>query len=547
MGCNLSYKIFHDHSFTVANVNGDSHNKGYLCSKGRFGYRYMLDSGRLLKPMIKKRGRHVEASWDEAFDSAAGRIRSIVEAYGAGSVAVFASPRMTNEELYMLQKFARAGIGTNNIGSFTNLTNDIEQDCLDDMFGVTVSTTTMDELGKADVIVVMNADLSEENLIAELKIKAAQKNGAKIVTINSSELPLNKIADLWVDTKRGTNTALIQGASKFVIDKGIEDKAYVRARTEGYTAFRDSVSPFGVDAVVEMTGVDEAKVKDLYDLVTKPDAKVVFLYSIDSLWEKSWNDVQAIGNLMMVTGRIGKAGNGIIILRDFANSQGLVDMGVDPKYLPGLVHAGETTRIDGIGKKWNKDLKEVFKPTDLTSALENDKIKALLIFGENPLQDVSNFKFTGGAEFVLVVDHFMTETAQEADVVLPASMPVETSGSYTACDRRVQRFTKVFEPENGMENWQIIGELAKKLGADLGFSSVDQIVKEIGEVVPAYADLTPGGFWGEGLLTDKFATAFGKGCFAAFEVDLNPRNAEKTPYLYSEYYYNTKIKSKVRP
>jgi formate dehydrogenase major subunit len=547
MGCNMSYKIFYDQCFTVENVNGGSHNKGYLCSMGRFGYRYMLDSGRLLKPMIKKKGRHIEASWDEALNNAVDKIKSVLETYGPNSVAVFASPRMTNEELYALQKFARIGLKTNNIGSFSNLMNNVEQDCLDDMLGLTVSTTTMDDLKKADVILVMNANLSEGNLLADLKIKSAQKRGSRIITINASETPLNKFADLWIDPKRGTNTALIQGICKSIVDKGLEDKGFVGNRTEGYNAFKELLSKFSIEEVAGMTGVEAVKLEELYDLVSKPDINLIVFYSIDSVWEKSKNDLQALGNLMMLTGRIGKPGNGLIILRDFSNSQGLIDMGVDSKFLPGFIRTKEKKRIDDLGSKWGTDLKMVFKPVDLVGTLDNDRIKALLIFGENPLHDVSNLKFTSGVEFMLVVDHFMTETGLEADIVLPAAMPVETSGSYTTCDRRVQRFAKVFEPKTGKENWQIICELARRYGSDLHFSSVDQIFSEIGEVVTSYSSLTDDGFWGKDFLVKKFATKTGKGQFSNIEVDLNPINAEKIPYLFSDQYYDMKIKAKITP
>jgi predicted molibdopterin-dependent oxidoreductase YjgC len=358
---------------------------------------------------------------------------------------------------------------------------------------------------------------------------------------------LNKLSDLWIDAKRGTNTALIQGICKAIIDRKLEDRAFIRKRTEGYDTFKDSLSDLSIETVAGMTGTDAAKLTDLYDLLSKPDTNVIVLYSIDSLREKSRNDLQALGNLMMITGRIGKPGNGLIILRDFSNSQGLADMGIDPKYLPGFIHAGQTERINNLGRKWNVDLKTLFKPVDLINALENDRIKALLIFGENPLQDISNLKFTGGAEFILVVDHFMTETAQEADVVLPAAMPMETGGSYTTCDRRVQGFTKVFEPETGMENWQIINELARKLNADMNFSSTDQIFSEIKDVVAPYGNLTAEGFWGKGFLTKEFATATGKGRFSNITIDLDPMNAEKIPYLFSEHYFNKKLKAKLRP
>ena len=464
LGCNLKYKVFHDHLFSIGSVNGESHNKGYLCTKGRFGYRYMLDAERLLKPMIRKRGEFRDASWDEALEYAAKKVRSIIETYGPESVAVFGSPRMTNEELYLLQKFVRVGLKTNNIGSFTNLINGVEQDALDEMFGITTSTATTDDLATADVILVVNADLSEENLIAELKIKAAQKKGARLITVSSSEIELNKFADLWIDAKRGTGTALIQSIAKAVIDNGLADNTFIESRTEGYSEFKASVSHMDAGGVSEITGVSKEKLRRLYDLLAQPDQKVIVLYNIDSLWEKSKHDLEAIGNFMMLTGRVGKPGNGIILLRDYANSQGLLDMGVDARYLPGQARNEHGAAVQELSITWGTDVRAVFRPVDLKAQLEGDRIKALLIFGEDPLIATSNLRLTGGVEFMLVVDHFMTATAMEADVVLPASLPLETEGSLTACDRRVQKVKKIFEPSAGMENWQIISALAEAPG-----------------------------------------------------------------------------------
>ncbi|MCX5812267.1 MAG: molybdopterin-dependent oxidoreductase [Proteobacteria bacterium] len=545
LGCNMSYKVFYDHCFTVANVDETSHNKGYLCSKGRFGYRYMIDKDRLLTPIIKKKGGHRNATWDEAIDYAAQRLDAIIKAYGPESVAVFGSPRMTNEELYLLQKFVRAGLKTNNIGSFTNLLNGVEQDSLDDMFGVTVSTTTMDDLHKANVVLVINADISEENLIAELKVKSAQKRGSYLVTVNSSETALNKFADLWINSKRGTNTALLNMICKALIDRGLGDIDFIESRTEGFEELKMSVSNLDMGAVSETTGVEDEKIVQLCNLLASPDKNVIVMYNIDSLWEKSCDDLKAIGNLMMLTGRIGKPGNGIVILRDYANSQGLLDMGVDAKYLPGNIRFRDTARIKKLGTKWGVDLKSVFKPVDIKADMENDKIKALIIFGEDPLNEPSNLRFTGNADFLLVVDNFVTATAMEADVVLPASVPVETSGSYTACDRMVQTFAKVFEPKTGMENWQIICKLAGKLNIPLTFGSVNDIAEQIKEDNPAYRNIAPGTSWGKALFEKKFMTGNGKGKFSAAMIEALPVNLEKKPYLFTENYYNMKIKSKL--
>ncbi len=545
VGCALSYRVFHDGLFTVSNVNGTSHNKGYLCAKGRFGYRYMMDQKRLLKPMIRRRGEWHDATWDEALTFAARKLTAIADSSGADSIAALASPKLTNEELYLLQKFVRAGLKTNNIGSFSNLVNGAGQDALDSMFGLTVSTATMDDLEKADVIMVINADPSEDNLIAELKIKAALKRGTKVVTVTSSEIPLVKFSDLWIDAKRGTNTALINGICKAILENGSEDTSFIKKRTEGYEAFKTSMGPFDIGSVSETTGVRTEKLERLFELAANPKAKVAVVYNVDSLWEKSTNDLKAIGNLMMLSGRIGKPGNGIIILRDFANSQGLLDMGVDPAYLPGYVRPGDTARVGALEKLWGVPLQDIFKPVNLKEAMERDQIKGLIVFGEDPLFATSNLKLTSGAEFMVVVDSFMTATAQEADVVLPASLPIETEGTFTACDRRVQATAKVFEPGAGMENWQILSALAEKMHITLAPQGAGSIGEEIRKAVPLYGKRAAGGCWGKGLLEKTFMTPNGLGQFAVFDVDVTPRSGEKNRLLFDENYFNQNIRGKL--
>ena len=256
----------------------------------------MLDENRLLKPMIKKtvrkRGEYKEVAWDKALEYAATRLKAIIETHGPEAVAIFGSPRMTNEELYLLQKLARVGLKTNNIGSFTNLLNGVEQDALDEMLGVTTSTATTDDLATADLILGMNADVTEESLVAELKIKAAQRNGARLVTISSSENELNKFADLWIDAKRGTGTVLVQGMSRAVIEKGLADTAFIKERTEGFEAFKESVADLDLGGVSELTGVSKDKLTKLYDFAARPDQNIVVVYNLDSMWEKSRGDLK---------------------------------------------------------------------------------------------------------------------------------------------------------------------------------------------------------------------------------------------------------------
>jgi len=541
VGCVLNYRVFHDGLFTVSSVNGGSHNKGYLCTRGRFGYRYMMEEERLHNPLIRKRGRWGETTWEEAIKYAAQGLKAVIAKSGARSVAAFGSPKMTNEELYLLQKFVRQGLGTNNIGSFSNIDGGGEKDALDAMFGLTVSTATMDDLKAADVILVINTDPGRDALVAEIKIKAELKRGAKVITVASSEIPLVKFSHLWIDSKRGTNTALVCGICRYILEKGWESASFIKKRTEGFEEFRESTARFDAGLVAEITGVSREKLQALLDLVGDPKNNVVVVYNIDSLWEKSKNDLQALGNLMMLSGRVGKRGNGIILLRDFANAQGLLDMGVDTGYLPGYVKRGDGPGISALEKLWGVTLQDVFEPVHLREAMEADRIKALMIFGEDPLFATSNLRLTSGAEFMVVVDSFMTATAREADVVLPASLPIETEGTFTACDRRLQRTARILAPAAGMENWRILDALAKAMGVSLAPKGPRAVGNEIRKAVPFYRMIADGPFWGKGLFEKAFMTPDGKGRFALFDLDVTTSSKEKVRCLFDENYFDLMI------
>ena len=173
--------------------------------------------------------------------------------------------------------------------------------------------------------------------------------------------------------------------------------------------------------------------------------------------------------------------------------------------------------------------------------MEKDKIKALIVFGEDPLFAASKLKLTGGAEFMVVADSFMTETAKQADVVLPAPLPIETEGTVTASDRRVQKTARVFKPAAGKEYRQILEALAKAMGLELGPKNAKGIGDEIGKAVPSYKKLAEGGFWGRNLFDKGFPTADGKGHFASFELDVTPPYGEKERCLFDENYFDTTV------
>jgi formate dehydrogenase major subunit len=543
IGCVLQYQVFNLDAFAVTGFNGDSHNNGYLCHKGRFGYRYMLDEQRLLKPLVKKKGDLQETSWDEALDTATKKIKAITKKYGAEAVAVCGSPRLANEELYSLQKWVRTGFKTNNIGSFNNMLNGHDQDALDDMFGFTASTTTLDELKNADLIMVINAELTDNNLVAELKIKAAVEKGARLISINSSENALSKIADLWLDPKRGTNTALIAGLANGLIKIDKVNHDFINRRSKNYQEYKNSISSLTLEKTAASTGVQVQKLNKILGMLSQ-DTNLVIVYGLDQCLDKSRDDLKALANLTLQLGKIGQPGNGLIMIRDYANAQGLLDMGVDSRYMPGYVTIGQKG-IERFNKLWNLNLEKIFKPVDIMKMLRSKKIKALLIFGENPLIAPSVQKLFPGLEFVLLLDHFKTATADMADVILPASTPLESEGTFTTCDRRVQRSEALFPPKSGFSTREIIVALAEKLAMPLQFETAADIFKEIQQANPFYQNIASDSFWGKDLFRENFHTVDGKGKFIPLAIELAAGNAEKQSLLASETYLQLKIKDKL--
>ena len=535
VGCNLKYNVVDQNIYHVTGAGSDTHNKGYLCVKGKFGYRYMTDPERLLVPKIKKDGVLKDGDWEEAIKVTSQKIKEITEKYGPDSVAVFASPRMTNEELYILQKFARKGLKTNNIHSLNHLLNGTELNALDEAMGMTVSSATMDDLKKSDVIMVINSDLSSENLIMELKIKDAIKEGAKLVVINSAEIKLTKFANLWIDGRKGTNTALLNGIMNELIEKNQIDKEFVSNHTAGFDDFKKSINSLTLDMTCETTGVEKEKIKELLELTGNKDLNMTVIYNIDYHGEKSKNDLKAIGNLLMLTGKTGKEGCGLIILRDFANSQGLLDMGFTPDYLPGYVKHSDKEGVKRLAELWDcEELDKIFAPVNISKKLLDEEIKAILIFGENPLLEGENMKYFTGCEFLLVQDCFLSTTTKEADVVLPSSTYIETGGSFTACDRRVQKFTQIFRPLSGMTTLEVI----KKLGENLGLkcNCRKEVFTEIKEAIPLYKDVEGEKFW-------KLPSFKGK--FMLYDMDIFTIKPEKFVYLSSENYFDVNVKRKL--
>jgi formate dehydrogenase major subunit len=543
VGCKVNFKKINDEIFYVANSTDqiqDTHNRGYLCIKGRFGHRYLMDRNRVNTPIIRRDGLVHEVNIDEAIIYAEKKIREIIGKYGQDSVAVFASPKISNEELYLLQKFSRVGLKNNNISSFSNLFQDKDLETLDESLGLTISTVKMDDLKDSDLIIVINSNLSEENLVMELKIKEAQKKGAKLIVINSSEIKLTRHADLWVDSTKGTNTLLLDSLMKVCIENNFVDQRFIDSSTKLFAEFKEKVSSLNLEEAIHMINIDYEKFRQLVEMVQDPKSNIIFIYNIDSTREKSNSDLKAIANFLLMTGRVQKSRNGIILLRDYCNSTGLMDMGVTPNYLPGYVKFSDTDQIEKIRNKWGRNLSPIFKTVDIEKKMKCGEIKAVMIFGEDPYAEENNRKYFSDVEFLLVSDSFCTNTVLEADVVLPALTYIEQEGTYTRCDHTVQKANKIINRVNKYSNWELIETLAGCFSKGFNHSSSQEIFEEIKNVNRFYNGIEIDKSWIDRLSNSDFSEI--KYSFSLYDSDLTTFDPIKPIIHFQENYYISNIK-----
>ncbi|HEY6907633.1 MAG TPA: molybdopterin-dependent oxidoreductase, partial [Ignavibacteriaceae bacterium] len=549
VGCKINIKKINEDIFYVSNTTDEikeSHNRGYLCSKGKFGHRYLLNKKRVLFPQIRRNGIIEFTDMANAIKYSERQIRTLIDKYGPESIAVFVSPRLSNEEIYLLQKFSRTGLNNNNISSFSGLIGKKEGDSrTDDLMGFTASTVSMDDLKKADVIVVMNAGFTEENLVMELKIKEALKHGAKLILISSFESRLAKFADLWIDSRRGTNTYLIDSLNKILIENGAIDDKFINERTANFHEFVDNLSDVDSSKAIDYSGINKESYESFVSIMKEQASNVIFIYDIDTGTDRSANDVKAVSNYMLMTGRIGKENNGIIILREFSNSTGMLDMGASPDYLPGYVRYDEIDEIRRIEHEWNKNLGDSFKPVELDARLRRGDIKGILIFGEDPLNIKENAKYFNGVEFLLVADSYHTSTTDEADVVIPAAGYFEQSGTYTRCDNVVQRSRKIVSGPIDYENWEIISRLASRFSGGFSFNSSEEIFEEIKRINRFYKHTDIDKSWLKKYFNNGYKQR--KLSFSSHRPDFSVIGTAKSKIHYQDNYYFSSVKNKLVP
>lgn len=473
VGCQLDLHIKDDKVMKVTGVEDALPNQGRLCVKGRFGYDFVQSPDRLTVPMIRKDGKLTDASWDEALDLIASKIKEVLKTDGPDAIAGICSAKSTNESLYLMQKLFRTAIGTNNLAS---------------PFAASGLNNPIAELEKAKRIILIGSDITEENPVAGTFIKRAANTGCQLIVVNSRPTKIGTFAALHLLLREGSESVLVHGIIEELVSRGRQAPEPLSKIAESYP----------LEQVAETTGLGVEVIKAAVDILDSPEPTMLVYGSKVASFARTFVMLQE------VLGNLGRECGGVNYMGDLNNSQGACDMGLLPAFLPGLAMVEDDKARKPFEQAWGVELNS--KP-GLTFAqmvrnmsghadAGEKKIRFLYCVGENlaiarpAIPDIT--KALEDVDFLVVQDILQNETIQYADVVLPAAAWAEENGTYTNCERRVSRIRRaVPSPGEAKREIRIFTRLANRLGCNWPIASGQEIWdNEIRGLVPQLTEIT---------------------------------------------------------
>lgn len=498
VGCQLELKIKAGEVVEVGSVfrEGTPNPFGESCVKGRFGYDFINHPDRLKKPLIKKNGKFVEAEWEEALALAAENLIEIKDEFGGQSLAGLSSAKCTNEENYLMQKLMRAVIGTNSVDHCARLCHASTVAGLVKAFGSGAMTNSISEIEGSDVILVIGSNPTENHPVIGSKMKKAHKNGMKLIIADPRQIELSSLAEVAVQQQPGTDVALLNGLMNAIIEEGLADQEFIKERTENYELMAAVVADYTPEKVEEITGVDAAKIKEAARLFAEADKAAIYFAMGITQHRTGTDNVLSVANLALLTGNVGRESTGVNPLRGQNNVQGACDLGALSNVYPGYQSVEDPAIKEKFARAWETEklsdeigltVVEIFKEAGKT-------IRGLYIIGENPVISDPDQRHIEEAlenlDFLIVQDIFLTETAQYADVVLPAACFAEKEGTFTNTERRVQKLNQAIDPPGeARADWKIISEISTRMGYQMDYNSPAEIMAEIAELTPIYGGI----------------------------------------------------------
>ena len=497
VGCNLEVSTKNGKILSIQAPYEAEANQGHTCLKGRYAFKFYDHPERLRSPLIKRNGKFEEASWDEAYDHIVSELNRIKSASGPDAIAGISSARTPNEENYLMQKFIRAVIGTNNIDCCARVCHSPTALGMQRAFGTGAATNSIEDLDHTDCIIVIGANPTDAHPVTGARIKQLFMKGVTSIVVDPRKIELAKYATYHLQLRPGTNVALLNMMFYYIINEGVEDQQFIDNRTEGYEDFRASVLKLDINELENITGVDKNLVKEAAVAYATSKAAMEFHGLGVTEHTQGTFTVQLIADLAMITGNIGKKGAGVNPLRGQNNVQGAADMGAQPHQGAGYLDVTDPEMNNRYNTFYGAEVPSHvgLKIPEMFDAAINKDLKALWIIGEDVVQTDPNtnkvIEAMESLELLVVQELFMTETAMRATVVLPGSSFLEKEGTFTNGERRIQKVQKVVEPIEGTKpDGQIIVDVMNRMGYDQPDYTAKGMLEEISQIVPFFAGVT---------------------------------------------------------
>lgn len=505
-GCKLKLVVENNKIIRAEAAEGVT-NQNQLCLKGYYGWDFLNDTRlltpRLTRPMIRyeKGAKFTPVSWDEAIRYTAHRLLAIRDTFGPRAIMTTGSSRGTgNETNYVMQKFARAVLHTNNVDCCARVCHGPSVAGLQETLGNGAMSNAISDIEHSKCLLIFGYNCADSHPIVARRVIKARQNGAKIIVCDPRRIETARIADQHLQLKNGCNMALVNAFGYVLIDEQLYDKAYVQQHTEGLDAYWQTVKDYSPEAVEHLTGVPALQVRQaMRTFAAAPSATVMWGMGVTQFGQ-AVDVVRGLSSLALLTGNLGRPYVGVGPVRGQNNVQGACDMGVLPNLFPGYQSVTDPVIRQKFAHAWgiNPERMDEHVGTRITEvphlALEG-KIKAYYIMGEDPLQTEADSSLVRkgfeALDFVVVQDIFMTKTAEMADVILPATSWGEHGGVFTCADRGFQRFEKAIEPTGDVKrDWEIISLLASEMGYPMHYDNNQQIWDEMRELCPLFYGVT---------------------------------------------------------
>jgi formate dehydrogenase major subunit len=497
VGCSFDIWTQDRHILKVEPAHGAA-NGVSTCIKGKFSWDYVNSQDRLTKPLIREGDTFREASWEEALTLVASKFREIKAANGPDALAFISSSKCTNEESYLMQKLARAVIGTNNMDNCSRYCQAPATMGLFRTVGYGGDSGSISDIEQAGLVLIIGSNTAESHPVIATRVKRSHKlKGQKLIVSDLRKNEMAERADLFLHPRPGTDLIWLSAITRYIFDNGLAQTEFLDKWVNGVEDYTNSLRSFTLEMASQRCGIPIETLKQVAHMIVESDS-VCVLWAMGVTQHSMGSDTStAISNLLLATGNYMRPGTGAYPLRGHNNVQGASDHGAMPNYFPGYQEVNNAEIRAKFEKAWNVPLppKPGLDNHQMIAAIHDGRLKSMYVFGEEMSLVDSNANYVSDAlskiDFLVMQEVFFSQTCHFADVVLPASPSLEKDGTFTSTERRIQRLYQVFEPlGESRPDWRIIQEIANRLDANWHYEHPSEIYQEIASLTPLMAGVT---------------------------------------------------------